>query len=104
MYSVGDIEKNQNVIKVNKHKYCRFRSSQDVIYEGLENCRGICESERHNQVLEVPRRCVEGCLPFNPLMNSDQMVCVAEIELGEDGSSLDGFEIGQDVWHRIFVF
>ena len=32
------------------------------------------------------------------------MVCIAEIELGEDGNSLDGFEGEQDEWQRIFVF
>ena len=50
----------------------------------------------------MPLQCVVGCLPFITLTNSDQMVCVAEI--GEDGSSPDGFEGGREKWQRIFVF
>ena len=36
-------------------------------------------------------------------MNSDQVGCVAEIELSEDGSSLDGFKGGCDERQRIFI-
>ena len=47
--------------------------------------------------------CVKGHLPLISLTNSDQVVSVAEIELSEDGSPLDGFKGGHDEWQRIFI-
>jgi len=37
-------------------------------------------------------------------MNSDQIVCIAEIKLGKDGGSLVWFEGRRDEWQRIFIF
>ena len=66
--------------------------SEHIIDEGLEHSRSIGEPERHHQVFVMSCRGVEGRLPLIPLSDPHQMVGVAEIQLGVDGSPLEQLE------------
>lgn len=48
----------------------------------MEHRRGVDEAERHDHVLEVAERGLEGCLPLIPITDMDQVVGVSEIQLG----------------------
>lgn len=41
---------------------------------------GVGESERHHEVLEMAQRGVESSLPFVPLSNPHQMVCIPKVQ------------------------
>ena len=61
------------------------------------------ETERHHEVLIMPRRCVEGRLPLISFPDLDQMISVAEIQLGEDGGPLQQLKSRGDEWEGILV-
>lgn len=60
---------------------------QDLINELLEDCWGIHEPERHDEVLIIGN-CESNFHKFNfsPLHNLDQVVCATEIQLSKNGS------------------
>lgn len=73
----------QNVIKVNKYKTIQ-EISQYIINQVLENSRGIGEPEGHYQVFKIADGGFECGLPFVPLLDSVEVVCVAEIQFCEN--------------------
>ena len=56
---------------------------QHVINQGLENSWSVSQPERHDEVLKVTQVSVKPRLPFVPLSDPYQMVCVAQVELRE---------------------
>ena len=78
---------NKDVVQINENELV-YHISQDVVHQGLEDGRHVREAERHDEVLPVPRRRVEGRLPFVAFLNPHQVVGIPEIQLGEDGSPL----------------
>ena len=54
---------NKNIIHVNIDKAIK-ESSENIIYHGLKNCGGICESEGYNQIFVVATGVVERHFPI----------------------------------------
>ncbi len=70
---------------------------QDVINEHfvhkiLEDGGSVDKSIRHNIVLVVASRCHKFGLPLVPLTYPDQIICTAEVQLGEDGGTTEMFQ------------
>ena len=65
---------------------------KDAIDKSLESCRSICQAEGHDIPLEGPISCAERGFPFINLCNVDQMVHIAEIDLGVDLGLARGIE------------
>lgn len=72
--------KNQTIIQVNKHKAVQHVSK----YLG--------QTEGHHQVLIVTGGCVECGLPLIPMPDPHEMVSIPQVELGENGRSLEQLE------------
>ncbi len=53
--------------------------SQHVIYERLENRRGVGQPEGHNKIFKVPPRGIKCGFPLIPLPYADQMISIAQI-------------------------
>ena len=93
---------NEDVVEVDKDKPVEH-ITEDVIYQGLEHCRCIGESEGDHKVFEVAQRSVEGCLPLIPLPDAHQMVGVSQVQLGEDGGITEGNECRAEEWQGVCI-
>ncbi len=58
--------------------------TEDVINQGLEHSGDIGQSKWHDQVLKVSQGGVECHLPLVSITDSDQVVCVTQVQFGED--------------------
>ncbi|KIM65165.1 hypothetical protein SCLCIDRAFT_113434, partial [Scleroderma citrinum Foug A] len=65
---------------------------KNTINKLLEGHRSICQAEGYDIPLEGPISCVECGFPFINLCNVDQMVHIAEIDLGVDLGLARGIE------------
>ena len=72
----------QDVLEVDDNKGVQ-EIPQHVVDQGLENSWGVSQPEWDDEVLKVPQVSVEPRLLFIPLTDTYQMVCVAQVELGE---------------------
>ena len=79
---LGGPGEHQDVVEVDNNKGVQ-EISQHVVDQGLENSWGVRQPERHDEVLKVPQVSIKPRLPFIPLADTYQMVCVAQVELGE---------------------
>ena len=65
------------------------RLTKDVIDEGLKCCRSIGRPERADLVLVVSVEAAECSLVLIPLLNSQLVIRVAEIDLREDRGGVE---------------
>lgn len=66
--------------------------SDCIINEGLKDCRGIGESERHNKLFVMPCGHVKSSLPLIYLSDAHKVVGIAQVKLDEDRSFLENFK------------
>lgn len=74
---------NQDVIQVNKNELIEH-VSENIIYEGLEYCRGVGESKGHNQIFRMAEGGIEGCLSLISFFYPDQVVRIAQVQFSEN--------------------
>ncbi len=79
----------QDVIKVDKHKVVQ-EVPQDVIDEDLEDCGGVSEAERHDQVYKVDELGIECSLPLVSFSDPNQVYGAPQVQFTEDRGSLQG--------------
>lgn len=58
--------------------------AEEVIYQRLEDGKGIGEFERHDKILQMSQWGVNGYLPFVPISDLRQIIGVAKVEFRED--------------------
>lgn len=63
---------------MNKNKLVE-KIEDNVIYQVLEDCRGINETKWHEKVFEVSNVSFEGGFPFVSCLDADEVVGVSEI-------------------------
>lgn len=80
-----------NIIQIYKHKAVQ-EIPQYVINQSLEYRRCIGGSEGHYQILKMSQRGVKDHLPLITLPDSDQMICVPEIQFSEDSGAMEWFK------------
>ena len=68
------------------------RGTKDVVDERLECRRGIGGPERADLVLVVAVAAAECSLVLIPLFNSQRVISVAEIDLGEDSDGVEAVQ------------
>ena len=100
---LGGRGKNLFVIQINNDKEVE-EVSKDVVYQGLEDGRGISQTEGHDEVFEVPQVGVKARLPFVPLTDTDQVVRIAQVEFSEDRGMREGLESRTQERDGIFIF
>lgn len=59
-----------------------FQTVQEV-KQALKNSRGISETKRHNQTLEMSQRCVECHFPLVPFSDADKVVVIPEVKFNK---------------------
>ena len=89
---------NQDVIKVENYEDIQH-VPKNIIHEGLKDCRSIGKSERHDQIFVMP----SGRLELIPLPYPNKMVSIPKVQLREEDSSQQRFEVGTDKGERILV-
>ena len=94
--------KNKDIIKVHYNKQVKV-VPQNVIYQGLEDGRGVLQPERHDEVFKVPQVGVKSRLPFVPLSDMNQVVRVMQVELSEHHGVRKGFKSGAKEWNGVFI-
>ena len=94
------VGKNQDVVEIDENLPVEH-VAEYVIDQGLEDSRRIGEAEWHDQILVVACRGVEGGLPLISLPDADEVVGVAQVQLGEDCSILEQLEGRGDEWQRV---
>ncbi len=66
------------------------------MHEVLEYGGGVNKSIRHDAIFVVARRSHEGGLPLVPLTYPDEVVCAAEVQLGEETCSAKLLQCSRD--------
>ncbi len=67
-----------------------------LMHEVLEYGGGVDKSIRHDTIFVVARRSHEGGLPLVPLTYPDEVVCAAEVQLGEETCSAKLLQCSRD--------
>ena len=88
---------NLNIVQIDDNKVVN-KIPKQVIYQCLEDGGGVRQAERHDEVFKVPQVGVEARLPFVPLWDMDQMVCIAQVQFGENCGMRDGLKGGAKEW------
>ena len=52
----------------------------------------------------MPQMGVESRLPFVSLPDTDQVICIAQVEFGKHRGMHKGFKCGTKEWKRVFIF
>ncbi len=61
------------------------------MHKVLEYGGGVDKAIRHDEAFVVAGRHHKCRLPLSPLMYPDEVICTAEVQLGEDGGSAEMF-------------
>ena len=100
---LGSPGKHQDVIEVDSDKGVKD-ILQHVIDKGLENSRGVSQTERHDEVLKVSQVSVKPRLPFIPLSDTYQVVRIEQVELGEHRGVSQWLERGTEQREGVLIF
>ena len=76
---------------------------RNVVNKGLEDSRSVSQTEGHDEVFKVPQMGVKPRLPFIPLSDTDQMVCIAQVEFGEDHGMREGIKGGTKEGNGVLI-
>ena len=76
---------------------------EHIIYQSLEDGRGIGQAKRHYKILVVSSWGVESRLPIVSFPDSDEVISVAQVKFGENGGPLEQFKGSRDEWQRVTV-
>ena len=68
----------EDVIQVYQHAYIE-QVTEDVIHKMLKSSRRICKSKRHDTPFKRAIAGMESGFPFITLMDTDQVVCMTEV-------------------------
>ncbi len=90
------------IIKINKDISVEH-VSEHIIYQCLEDGRGIGEAERHYEVFVVSGWGVECRLPLISFSDADEVTGVASVKFGENGGPLEQFKGSGDEWQWVTV-
>ena len=90
----------QDIVQVDKNKLVDH-FPENIIHQALEDDRSV--SKWHQQVFPVFCWGIECCLPLIPLSNAHQVVGVVEVQLGEEGGTLQEFKGGRHQGKRVPV-
>lgn len=82
LFSSLCLREDQNIIQIDKEEFVQH-IAENITDECLEHHWGISESERHYLIFEMSDECLEGSLLFVPAADSDEMIGVPEVKLGE---------------------
>ena len=63
--------------------------TKDLVNEPLESLCCVAQAKRHSSEFEQPKGCSDSCFGDVGGLHWDLMVCPDQIDLGEDGSSMD---------------
>lgn len=88
--------KDQDVNKADKGAMVEVL--KDIINQCLEDHWGVSEAKGHD-VFKIPEGCFKGSLPLVPLLNPDQLVGVPQVQLCEDGCSVQGLKCRVKHWN-----
>lgn len=85
-----------------KHKLVQH-VTENVVDQGLEDCRGTGETEGHDLVLKTFyfTAMLKAIFQLSP-SHMHQIICIAQVKLGENGSLVERFKVGER--ERVFVF
>ncbi len=81
----------EDIVNVDHHEPMK-ELPEHLMHKVLEYGGGVGESIGHNEILVVTSRGHKGSLPFIPLTYPDEVISAAEVQLSEDGCTLEMFE------------
>ena len=70
----------------------------------MEDGRGVCQPKRHYEVFKVPQVGVKSRLPFVPLSDTNQVICVTQVEFSKHRGVREWFEGGAKEWNGVLIF
>ncbi|OJJ78451.1 uncharacterized protein ASPGLDRAFT_138887 [Aspergillus glaucus CBS 516.65] len=73
----------EDVIKV-YNTTCVKKAAEGSVYVRLKSCQCIGKAKWHDLVFKMSISCVEGCFPFITHVDSDVVVCIAQVKLSKD--------------------
>ena len=101
---VGDaVGIDENVVKVDSHTHVKH-IAKDIIHEALEGSRCISKSKRHDKPFKRTIVSAESSLPFIAFSNMNEVISVAEVDLGVDTSLARSIEEVRNERKGIAVF
>ena len=96
-------EEDEDIIQIDVHKPVQ-QIMEDIVDEGLEDSWSVGESKQHHHILEVAKRSIKRRLPFVSFLYAYQLICVQQVQLGEDSSTAQELEQEIDEGQGILVF
>lgn len=76
------VRKDEDVVQIDNHENVDH-ILEYVVHKILKRCRGVRETERHNQVLKGAVAGTECSFPLIAWLDADVVVACAEVDFGE---------------------